>query len=106
MSIDLGSCTAWDTIVVKTRASVYVLVVLRGDAGNVLVRGGSHFRGFRRVSFAGSIADDGSLHPPTIDIGLHMQFICENRLVTTSGVQSLSRRRFVSPALTSALNPS
>ena len=75
MPIDLGSCTAWDTIVVKTRASVYVLVVLRGDAGNVLMRGGSHFREFRRLLFAGSIADDGSLHPRTIDIGLHMQFI-------------------------------
>ena len=106
MSITLGSCRAWDTIVVKTRASVYVLVVLRGDAGNVLVRGGSHFREFRRVLFPGSIADDGSRHAGTINIGLRMQFICGNRLVTTSGVQSLSRRRVVSPALTSALNPS
>jgi hypothetical protein len=106
MSIDLGSCTAWDTIVVKTRASVYVLIVLRGDAGNVLVRGGSHFTEFRRVLFAGSMADDGSRHPRTLDIGLRMQFICGNQLVTTSGVQSLSRRRVASPALTSALNPS
>ena len=103
MSIELGSCTTWDTIVVKTRASLYELIVLRGDAGNVLVRGGSHFTEFRRVLFVGSIADDGSLHPRTIDIGLHMQFSCGNRLVITSGVQSLSRRRF---ALTSALNPS
>ena len=92
MSIDLGSCTARDTIVVHTRASVYELVVLRGDEGDVLVRGGSHFTEFRRVLFVGSTADDGSLHPRTIDIGLRMRFICGDRLVTTSAVQLLSQR--------------
>ena len=65
MLIDLGSCTAWDTIVVNTRASVYELIVLRGDEGDVLVRGGSHFTEFRRVLFVGSTADGGSFRPPT-----------------------------------------
>jgi hypothetical protein len=92
MSIDLGSCAPRETIVVNTRASVYELIVLRGDEGDVLVRGGSYFTEFRRVLFVGSTADDGSLHPLTIDIGLRMQFICGDRLVTTSAVQSLSRR--------------
>ena len=92
MSIDLGSCAVQETIVVTTRASVYELIVLRGDEGDVLVRGGSHFTEFHRVLFVGSTADGGSLHPRTIDIGLRMQFICGNRLVTTSSAQSLSRR--------------
>jgi hypothetical protein len=64
--------------------SVYELIVLRGDEGDVLVRGGSHFTEFRRVLFVGSIADGGSLYPRTIDIGLRMQFMCRDRLVTTS----------------------
>ena len=92
MSIDLGSCAVRETIVVTTRASVYELIVLQGDEGDVLVRGGSHFTEFRRVLFVGSTADGGSLHPRTIDIGLRMQFIRGNRLVTTSAAQSLSRR--------------
>ena len=92
MAIDLGSCAVRVTIVVNTRASVYELIVLRGDEGDVLLRGGSHFTEFRRVLFVGSTADDGSLHPSTIDIGLRMRFICGDRLVTTSAVQSVSRR--------------
>jgi hypothetical protein len=92
MSIDLGSCAVRETIVVNTRASVYELIVLRGDEGDVLLRGGSHFTEFRRVLFVGSTADGSSLYPRTIDIGLRMQFICGDRLVITSVVQSLSRR--------------
>ena len=92
MSIDLGSCAVRETIVVTTRASVYELIVLRGDEGDVLVCGSSHFTEFRRVLFVGSTADGGSLHPRTIDIGLRLHFIRGDRLVTTSAAQSLSRR--------------
>jgi hypothetical protein len=91
MSIDLGSCAVLETIVVTTRSSTYELIVLRGHAGDVLVRGGSHFTEFRQVLFLGS-TDGGSLHPRTIDIGLRMQFIRGNQLVTTSAARSLSRR--------------
>jgi len=92
MSIDLGLCAVRETIVVNTRASVYVLIVLRGDEGDVLVCGGSHFPEFRRVVFVGSTGEGGSLHRRTIDIGLRMQFICGDRLVSTSMVQSVTRR--------------
>ena len=90
-AIDLGSCSARETLVVNTGASAYELIVLRGDAGDVLVRGGSHFTEFHQVLFVGSTAAGGPLHARTIDIGLRMQFISGNRLVTTSAVQSLSR---------------
>jgi hypothetical protein len=75
---------------VNTRSSVYELIVLRGDQGDVLVRGGRQFPDFCRARFIGSIADGGSLQPWTIDIGLRMQFICGDRLVITSAVESLS----------------
>ena len=57
MSIHIDSCAELETIVVKTRSSVYELVVLRGDRGDVLLRGGRHFEEFRRVRFLGSIAE-------------------------------------------------
>lgn len=91
MSIDLGSCQAPETIVVETYASVYELLVLGGDEGDVLVRGGSHFPEFHRALFVGSTAEGGLLHSRTIDIGCRMRFVCGNRLVTTSEVQSISR---------------
>ena len=63
MSIYIDACAAQETIVVTTRSSVYELVVLRGDRGDVLVRGGRHFTEFSPVVFLGSVADDGSLEP-------------------------------------------
>jgi hypothetical protein len=39
MSIHVDSCAELETIVAKTRSSVYELVVLRRDRGDVLLRG-------------------------------------------------------------------
>ena len=91
MSIHIDSCAARETIVVNTRSSVYELIVLRASNGEVLVCGG-YFPEFRRVLFIGSTVDGGSLAPRTIEIGRRMQFICDDRLITTSAVQSVSRR--------------
>ena len=54
------------------------------------MRGGRHFPKFTRVLFLGSTADDGSVAPRTIDIGLRMKFVSGNRFVLTSPVQSIS----------------
>jgi hypothetical protein len=91
MSIHTDSCAELETIVVKTRSSVYELVVLGGARGDVLLRGGRHFKKFRRVLFLGSTAEGGSFQPRTIDIGLRMTFIIADRLFATSAVESLSR---------------
>jgi hypothetical protein len=91
MLIDIDSCAAQDTVVATTHSSVYELIVLRGDLGDVLVRGGDHFPEFRPVVFLGSIADDGSFEPHRIGIGLRMQFGSGEQFVITSQVQSLCR---------------
>jgi hypothetical protein len=92
MSIHIGSCAASETIVVRTCSSVYELIVLEGDCGEVLVRGGRHFPEFRRVLFIGLTADGRAVEPHTIDIGRRMKFHCGDRVIVTSAVQSLSRR--------------
>jgi hypothetical protein len=92
MAIYVNSCAAQETIVITTRSSVYELVVLRGDRGDVLVRGGGHFTEVTPVVFLGSIADDGSVEPHTIGIGLRMTFVSGDRFVITSSVQSVSCR--------------
>jgi hypothetical protein len=91
MSIHIDSCATRETIVVTTCSSVYELIVLRGDRGHILVRGGRDFPKFRRALFIGSMADDGSVAPRTIDIGLRMRFISGNRLFLTSPVRSICR---------------
>ena len=93
MAIHVDSCAAEETIVITTRSSVYELVVLRGDRGDALVRGGTHFTEVTPVLFVGSIADDGSLARHSIGIGLRMKFVLSDRSVITSRVQSLSCRR-------------
>jgi len=90
MSILIDACAAQDTIVVTTRSSVYELVVLRGDRGEVLVRGGRHFDEARAVILLGSVAGDGSLRPHTIAVGLRMAFAAHERCIVTSSVQSYS----------------
>ena len=92
MSIHIDSCAARETLVVTTRSSVYELIVLRGAQGLIAMRGGRHFPKFRRALFLGSLADDGSVVPRTIDIGLRMRFVSGNRSFLSSPVQSICRR--------------
>jgi hypothetical protein len=92
MSISIDACAAQDTIVITTRSSVYELVVIRGDRGEVFIRGGRHFEEPSAVVFLGSLADDGSLRPDTIAVGLRMTFGVGELCVVTSPVQAYSRR--------------
>ena len=99
MAIYVDSCPPQETIVVTTRSNVYELVVLRGERGDVVVRGGKHFSEVTRVLFLGSMADDGSLKSHTIGIGLRMKFVCGAQVVITSPVQSLACRSADAAAL-------
>src|SRR4030095_8572980 len=92
MSIQLNSCSAQEMIVVTTRSSLYELVVVRGDHGHILVRGGRHFAEFRNALFLFSTRDDGLVAPRTIDIGLRMKFVSGDQAYLTSAVQSICRR--------------
>ena len=87
----LDSCAAPEPMLITTRSSIYELVVLRGAQGLMLVRGGKHFPKFRRALFLGSAADDGSVAPLTIDVGLRMKCCFGNRFFVTSAVQSICR---------------
>jgi hypothetical protein len=52
MAIYVDSCVTQETVVITTRSSVYELVVLPGDRGEVLVRGGRHFTESRVCYFS------------------------------------------------------
>ena len=90
-AICLDSCGRSEKIIVHTRTSVYEVIVLQGDVGDVLVRGGRSFPKFRRVQFVGSTAGGSAVKLNTIDVGLRMEFHFGHRIVVTSAVQTLSR---------------
>ena len=73
-AIRLNACSRLETITVNTRSSVYEVIVLRGDRGDVLVRGGRLLPEFRYMKFVGSTAGGSALRPNTIDVGLRMSF--------------------------------
>ena len=97
-AICLGSCEPFETVVARTSASVYELIVLQGDAGDVLVRGGQKFPEFRRVWFAGATAGGHTtlhaLKMNTIQMGLRMEFHTADSIVVTSPVVEVSRGEF------------
>jgi hypothetical protein len=102
MSIHIDSCGPREAFVVRTRSSIYELIVLRGAQGLILVRGGRHFPKFRRALFLGSTADGDLVTPRTIEIGFRMKCLSGNRSFVTSVVQSICRRPAGGPSTTCA----
>jgi hypothetical protein len=90
-AINLGGCEPFQRIKVKTRRSVYELIVLAGRAGEVLVRGGRFFPEFREAILTGSTAGGSALKPRSLGVGLCMEFIVGDRVVVTSPVSELSQ---------------
>jgi hypothetical protein len=94
-ALHLDLCSPFEMIVVTTRRSVYELIVLHGDIGDVLVRGGDKFPEFRRARFVGSTAGGSMLKLRTIGVGLQMEFhLGPRNFVTTSSVKSVTRHTF------------
>jgi hypothetical protein len=86
--ISLNSCRRFQSIVVNTSTSVYELIVLEGNAGDVLVQGGSRLPEFRRVCFIGSVAPCSALKPNSIEVGRRMRFFAGDRIIVTSPVKA------------------
>jgi hypothetical protein len=97
-AVCLGRCQPGEKLVVQTCNSTYELIVLRGDKGEVLVRGGQKFPTFRGVRFAGSTAGGSALKLNTIDIGLRMEFHTGDSVVVTSPVVAVSRQDCAAPS--------
>jgi hypothetical protein len=90
--IQLDSCPVFERIVVTTRRSVYELIVLPDDAGEVMVRGGRFFPEFTRAYVAGSTAGGSALKVGSICVGLYMELHANGQRVITSRIQAISDR--------------
>ena len=92
-AVRLASCSELEWITVRTRRSSYDVIVLSGDTGEVMVRGGSLFPEFRRATITGSLFDGIAVKLGSICVGLNLEFLVDGISVITSRVRAISRHR-------------
>ena len=97
--VQIDSCPALEWIVVRTRNSVYDMIVLSGTVGEVLVRGGRFFPEFCRARLAGATAGGGLLKMMGIYVGLRMELHLDPEPIVTSTVLAVSRREGLSRSI-------
>src|SRR5262245_1784503 len=89
----LDDCDRFETLVVVTSRNVYDVVVLPGNTGQVLVRGGHYCPEFRHALLLGASGGGSALKLKRIEVGLRMELRLDDKTITTSRVQSLTAVR-------------
>lgn len=89
-AIQLDTCPEFQWIVVRTRRSVYDIIVLSGDAGEVMVRGGRFFPEFRRAIIAGSTFGGSAVRAGSICAGCHLELEVAGKSFVTSRIEAVS----------------
>jgi hypothetical protein len=89
----LDDCRPFETFVVITSRNVYDIVVLPGNCGQVLIRGGHYFPEFRYALLLGATGGGSALKMNRIEVGLRMELRLDDKTVTTSRVRSLTAVR-------------
>ena len=90
-TLRLDSCPELEWITVKTQRSLYDIVVLSGESGAVVVRGGAFIPEFRSASFIGSLSSGIASNPGAVVVGRNLEFVVHGQSIITSHVQSFSR---------------
>jgi len=103
--VELDSCLELDWITVKTSRSTYDVVVLSGDTGAVMVRGGGLFPEFRSATITGSLFDGIAVRLRTIVVGLNLEFLVDGMSVITSRVRAVTRHHLPSVKDRTSLMP-
>ena len=92
-AIHLDSCLPFEHIAVRTRRTGYEVVVLPGNSGEVLVRGGCFFKEFQRARLAGSTFGGSAIRMKTIEVGCSLELHVDGTRIVTSPVESVLRVR-------------
>ena len=90
-TLQLDRCPELEWITVRTLRSVYDVIVLSGDTGTVMIRGGDLFPEFCRATITGSLFHAVAIKPGVIAVGLNLEFVVDGRSIITSPVQDISR---------------
>jgi hypothetical protein len=90
-AIHIDSCQPYEHIAVRTRRTDYEVVVLPGNAGEVLVRGGRFFKEFQRARLAGSTFGGSAIRVRTIEVGCPLELQVDGTRIVTSPIEAVSR---------------
>jgi len=90
-AIHIDSCQPFEHIAVRTQRTDYEVVVLPGNAGEVLVRGGRFFKEFRRARLAGSTLGGTAIRLNTIEVGCALELQVDRTRIVTSPIEAVSR---------------
>jgi len=82
---------AFDKLTIRTRYSIYELIVVAPENAEVLVRGGAFFPDFTRARVAGSSLGGSFLKLHGIYPGFRMELSDGARMIVTSPVKNVER---------------
>ncbi len=88
-AVSIERLAALDRLRVRTRYSVYDIIVSEPHGGDVLVRGGRFFPEFTAARVAGSTNGGSSIKLRSLEVGLRLEFSLGRQFVLTSAVQSI-----------------
>ena len=74
----------YDRLIVRTRNSIYEMIVIEPQTAAVLVRGGRFFPEFSRARLAGSSLGGSMLKMHGVYTGFHMELVADGQIVTTA----------------------
>lgn len=82
--------TALDRLIIRTRHSIYEIVIMSPESADVLVRGGAFFPVFTRAKVAGSSLGGSFLKVHGIYVGFRMELSDGARMIVTSPVEEVA----------------
>jgi hypothetical protein len=87
--INLSQLAALDRVLVRTRNSLYEIIVSSPASGDVVVRGGEFFPEFTRARVAGATLGGSFLKLRSIHVGFRLEFTLGQNFVLTSPVETI-----------------
>jgi hypothetical protein len=81
---------ALDRLSIRTRHSLYEIVIMAPETADVLVRGGAYFPVFTRAKVAGSSLGGSFLKIHGIYVGFRMELSDGTRMIVTSPVEEVA----------------
>ena len=90
-TLRVDACSELEWITVRTVRSSYDVIVLSGETGAVMIRGGAFFPEFCRATVTGALFHGVAIKPGVIAVGLNLEFVVDGRSIVTSPVQQISR---------------
>ena len=87
--INLSQLAALDRVFVRTRNSLYEIIVSSPASGDVVVRGGEFFPEFTSARVAGATLGGSFLKLRSIHVGFRLEFTLGQNFVLTSPVETI-----------------